>query len=72
MKMLRQIISPRTGRRGAVSIMVVFSMIVLLGIASLAVDTGYMFMAKNELQNIADAAALASTRQLGVIYEGIL
>jgi len=51
--------------------MVVFAMILLLGMASLAVDTGYMFMAKNELQNIADAAALAATRQLGVIYEGM-
>jgi Flp pilus assembly protein TadG len=44
-------------------------MAVFLGFTALAVDIGYMMMAKNELQNIADAAALAGARTLGRIYE---
>ncbi|HXV68032.1 MAG TPA: TadG family pilus assembly protein, partial [Nitrospira sp.] len=32
---------------------------------------GHALVAKNELQNVSDAAALAGTRALGIIYEGM-
>lgn len=44
---------------------VVFGSAVGVGIAALAVDTGLMYGAKQELQNAADAAALAAASQLG-------
>lgn len=44
---------------------VVFGSMVGVGVAALAVDTGLMFTAKSELQNAADAAALAAASQLG-------
>ncbi len=56
-------------QRGASAVLVALCLIVLLGVAALAIDVGYLFATKNELQNVADAAALAATRQLGAIYE---
>lgn len=50
--------------RGAVIVIVAVAMIVLLGVAALAVDIGYVAVTKNELQNIADAAALAGAGEL--------
>ncbi len=44
---------------------VIFGGAVGLGVAALAVDTGLMFAAKQELQSAADAAALAAASQLG-------
>ena len=41
---------------------------ILVGITALAVDVGHALVTQNELHNAADAAALASTRQMGVIY----
>ncbi len=55
--------------RGAVAIFVALTLPVFIGIAALAVDVGYMMVAKNELQNIADGAALAGARTLGRLYE---
>ncbi|MFZ2398512.1 MAG: pilus assembly protein TadG-related protein [Smithella sp.] len=54
--------------RGVTAIVVALLLTVFLGIAALAVDIGYGIMVKNELQNAADAAALAGARQLGKIY----
>lgn len=45
--------------RGAAAVMVAFSMVVLLGFAALAVDVGAMYAEKAQLQNGADATALA-------------
>jgi Flp pilus assembly protein TadG len=44
------------------------TIVVLLGFAALAVDIGYLYAARNELQNAADAGALAGARELGKIY----
>lgn len=44
---------------------VIFGSVVGVGIAALSVDTGLMFSSKQELQNAADAAALAAASQLG-------
>jgi Flp pilus assembly protein TadG len=54
---------------GAVVVLVAFLLLILLGIAAFAIDFGYRHVVKNELQNAADAAALAGARELGKIYE---
>ena len=54
---------------GVTIILVAICLTVLIGLAALAVDVGYMLASRNELQNAADASALAATRQLGFIYE---
>lgn len=47
------------GREGAVAVLVALSMVVLAGMATLAVDYGYLEYKRSQLQNAADAAALA-------------
>ncbi len=57
-----------TNQRGIAAIMVALVITVLLGIAALAVDIGYRNVAQNEIQNIADAAALAGAGELSRQY----
>jgi Flp pilus assembly protein TadG len=64
---------PRTlvelkGKRGATLIYVALIATLLLGVTALAVDVGYFWVVRNQLQNAADAAALGATRRLGSIY----
>ncbi len=47
-------------------------MLVLIGFAALAIDVGYYMVTRNELQNIADGAALAACSELGEIYRNML
>jgi Flp pilus assembly protein TadG len=56
-------------QHGVVLVFVAFLLIVLLGIAALAVDIGYVAITRNQLQNAADAAALAGAGKLGSIYD---
>jgi Flp pilus assembly protein TadG len=58
-------------QRGTVLIMVVVGLVALLAFTALAIDVGYAFVVRNELQNVADAAALAGVRYMGHIYEGL-
>jgi len=58
-------------QHGAIAVIVGIVLVLLLGFAAFAVDLGYVMVTRNELQNAADGAALAATRQLGVIYEGL-
>jgi Flp pilus assembly protein TadG len=51
-------------RRGAVAVLTAVLMIVLLGMAAFAIDVGWMVVSEAELQNAADAAALAGAGQL--------
>ena len=51
-------------RKGAVVVMVAVTLVVLLGCAALAVDIGYLYVARAELQRTADAAALAGAEAL--------
>ena len=51
-------------QRGAVAILVAVAMIVLLGFIGLAVDGGHLYLTKTELQNSADACALAASSEL--------
>ena len=52
-------------QQGVVLILVALLLVVLLGMVALSVDIGYLMAARNEAQNVADAAALAATRELG-------
>ena len=54
--------------RGFALVFLGLTIVVFLGFAALAVDIGYLYAARNELQNAADAAALAGARELGKIY----
>lgn len=58
-------------QRGAVAVIVAVVLVVLLGMAALALDVGHALVARNQLQNASDAAALAGARALGVIYGGM-
>ena len=54
---------------GVTAVIVAIVMPILIGFTALAVDVGYMHVTKNELQNVADAAALAGAGYLGSKYE---
>jgi hypothetical protein len=71
MKIHQQLISIIKDQSGVTAILVAIVLAMLLGFTALAVDIGYVMTTKNELQNVADAAALAATRQLGAIYQGM-
>ena len=51
-------------QRGVTAIMVAICLFVLIGFGALAVDIGHLCVAHNELQNAADAGALAGARFL--------
>ncbi|NCW84609.1 MAG: hypothetical protein EBV69_00220 [Oxalobacteraceae bacterium] len=51
-------------QRGAVTMLVALMIPVFLGIAALVIDVAYLQFVRNELQNDADAAALAGAKQL--------
>jgi Flp pilus assembly protein TadG len=53
-----------TSQKGAVAVLVAITLPVLLGVGALAVDLAYLHVVRNELQNDADAAALAGARKL--------
>ena len=60
-----------SNERGMAAVFIALLIFVLTAMASFAVDLGYAWVTQNELQNIADAGALAATRQLGVVYAGL-
>jgi hypothetical protein len=51
-------------RRGAVAVLTAILLVVFLGFVALAVDIGFIVVGHAELQNAADAAALAGASQL--------
>jgi len=51
-------------RRGAVAMVVGLTLIVIIGVAALAVDGGSLYALRSQLQATADAAALAGASQL--------
>ncbi len=51
-------------QRGAVAIVVGLSLAVMLGFVGLAIDGGRLYLTKTELQNAADACALAAAYEL--------
>jgi hypothetical protein len=56
-------------QRGIIMPLAAISLLSMLGIAALAIDVGYLFVVRNELQNAADSAALAGAGAL-VPYTG--
>ena len=58
-------------QKGATAVTIAFLLIVLVGFAALSIDVGYLMVTRNELQNVADAAALAAARKLGNYYENM-
>jgi uncharacterized membrane protein len=65
-----QVTTESNSARGVVTILAALSMTLLLGIAALVVDLGLLFLTKYELQNAADAGALAGARQLHAAEAG--
>lgn len=63
---LHSVSRPRTlaRERGAVAIIMALTIVVLVAFAGLALDLGKLYVAKTELQNSADACALAAAREL--------
>ncbi|MFJ2364588.1 pilus assembly protein TadG-related protein [Pseudomonas sp. NPDC087697] len=58
-------VAVKKNQQGAALILVVITLPVLFGVTALAVDFAYAYVVRNELQNAADAAALAGT---GCLY----
>jgi Flp pilus assembly protein TadG len=54
----------REAQRGAVSIMVALSLVVLLGFAALSIDIGYIAFSQKRLQAATDAGAMAGAMDL--------
>ena len=52
------------GHKGATLVFVAIAMVMLLGFAALAVDLGYLYVVRGELQNAADSGALAGAQVL--------
>lgn len=61
----------RDGRRGVITILLAITCVVLIAMAGLATDLARIYVAKNELQNYADAAALAGVIRLDGTMSGI-
>ena len=49
---------------GAVAILVALALVLLVGFVGLAIDGGHLYLTKTELQNSADACALAASNEL--------
>ena len=65
MKIHHQFIHRLKDQQGVSVVIVALVLPVLIGFAALAIDIGYLYATKNELQNIADAAALAAANEIG-------
>lgn len=61
----------RRHQRGAIAILLGFSILLLFGFMALAIDLGRTYVVRTELQNAADAAALAGAMQLNQTQKGV-
>lgn len=64
MKPTKALFNKLKEQEGAVIVLIAVLLIVFLGVAALAIDVGNLYVVRNELQNAADAGALAGARQL--------
>jgi Flp pilus assembly protein TadG len=55
-----------TRRKGAVTVLIVLFLFVFLALAAMAVDLGYLGMARSQMQRAADAAAMAAVWEYAV------
>jgi hypothetical protein len=60
----RNMISRASDESGAIAVIVAIAIPVLLAFAALAIDLSHLYVVRNELQNAADAGALAGARFL--------
>src|SRR6476660_1627117 len=67
----KHFVEPLNDSRGVVTAMTAIFMVVLLAMGAAAIDMGHALVARNELQNVSDAAALAGDRALAIIYQGM-
>lgn len=67
----RRIERRRARQRGAVAVLLAIAMFALIGLLGIVVDLGHVGIRKTELQNAADAAALAGVRQLNGQASGV-
>ncbi|MDP2101731.1 MAG: Tad domain-containing protein [Methylotenera sp.] len=58
-------------QRGAVAIIVAICLTLLIGMLGLVLDLGHLYVAKTELQNAADAAALSGAKELDGSLAGV-
>jgi Flp pilus assembly protein TadG len=54
-------------KKGTVAVLVGLLIFAFIGFAALAIDIGHLFVVRNELQNAADAAALAGAHELYLV-----
>jgi Flp pilus assembly protein TadG len=68
---LRQHLPGRHRQRGAVAVMTASMIFVILGVCGMAIDLGLMYNRRVEMQNLADAAALAAAAELDGTSAGV-
>ena len=61
--MRKHIATPRQ-RRGVIILLTLFLMVFMISMIALAIDIGYLELAKAQIQDAADAAALAAAAEL--------
>src|SRR6476659_4129201 len=61
----------RRKQKGAVAIVFGLTVVVLFAMGGLVIDLGHLYVAKTELQNAADAAALSGAKELNETPSGI-
>jgi Flp pilus assembly protein TadG len=71
MNKIMRMVRPLNDSKGVTAVVVALFLTVLLAMGAAAIDIGHALVARNELQNVSDAGALAGTRALGIIYEGM-
>lgn len=64
MGLIKKVAKKINQEKGAVAVIVAFSLTALLGIAAIAVDAGSLFQERRDLQKAAEAAALAGVIEL--------
>ena len=69
--MTRRPQNSRPQNKGSILIVTCLSMVVVAGVAGMAIDVGRMCIARNELRSFADSAALSAALQLDGTSEGI-
>lgn len=69
---MRQHPFPTRRQRGAIAVMTgLLMLLVLIPVGGLVLDLGHLYVAKSELQNLADAAALAAAKDLDNSTDGV-
>ena len=68
---IKRSLSSKHKQKGAVAVVVGLSLVTLFAMGGVVLDLGHLYIAKSELQNSADAAALAGAQRLNETAAGI-